>query len=292
MFSYLQQFFSTNQEVLTLVLKSSTFSLVPILIWAAIFLYKHGEKREMVVKAFSLGAVLVIPFIFYRKLWDVFPILNVEQALKGLATESIQITQMSLSLPLSLAIMFATLGCLEEYLKHKAASKIDHAEINSIDDAIEFSIIAALGFAFAENTFYFIEIWQNAGPDLFYKLVVFRSIFSTFAHILFSSIYGYHFGLALFADPIIHNPENKSFYKKIIHWIHCKTNFRDDVIFKDYQLFLGLFTASVLHGLYNILLELRNTIFLVPFLILGFSYIMKLISDQKNQIEYKKAPNN
>lgn len=291
MFSYLQQFFIVNQDVLTLVLKSSVFSLVPILIWAAIFLYKHGEKRELVVKTFSIGALLVIPFIFYRRLWDVFPILNVEQALKGLATESLQITQMSLNLPISLAIMFATLGCLEEYLKHKAASRIEEVEINSIDDAIEFSIIAALGFSFAENTFYFIEIWQNAGPDLFYRLVVFRSLFSTFAHILFSSLYGYHFGLALFADPIIHDPKNKSFYKRIVHWIHTKTNFRDDVIFKDYQLFLGLFTASMLHGLYNILLELKNTLFLIPFLIFGFAHIMRLISDHKNQIEYKKARN-
>jgi RsiW-degrading membrane proteinase PrsW (M82 family) len=251
--------------------------------WAAIFLYKHNEKRELVIRTFAFGGVMVLPFMLYRKLWDYFPSLSLDNLISGYSSEPIQIFSFSLSISLAAAILFASLGCIEEFLKHKVASSISHHEINSIDDAIEFSIIAALGFSFAENTFYFIEVWKTMGPSMLYKVVVFRSLFSTFAHILFSSIYGYHFGLAVLASPILENPKDHSFYKRIAFWVHSIFHVRTNVVFKDFQLVFGLVIASFFHGLYNILLEMKNTIFLVPFLVFGFIYIMKLISDERNQ---------
>lgn len=265
---------------------SALFSLVPILIWAAIFLYKHGEKKSMVFKAFAFGGIMVLPFIIYRRLWDYFPFLNIESAAHDLSSKPIAFLNINLAIPLGLAILLLSLGCLEEYLKHRVAKSIDRAEITSIDDAIEFSILAALGFAFAENTFYFIYAWKTSGTDILFKLVLFRSLFSTFAHVLCSTIYGYHFGLSLFAKPILLESKDEYLYKKIIRWIHKKLKLDTYIIYQDFQLFLGLFLASVLHGMYNILLELKNTVFLVPFLIFGFLYVMKLISDEKNLREY------
>ncbi len=282
MFQSIQEFFLINQEALKLTIFSSLFSLVPILIWATIFLYKHNEKRELVVRTFAFGGLMVLPFMLYRKLWDYFPFLNLDSLVASYSSEPIQILNFSLQISLATAVLFASLGCIEEFLKHKVASSIDHSEINCIDDAIEFSIIAALGFSFAENTFYFIEVWKSFGPSMLYKVVIFRSLFATFAHILFSSIYGYHFGLALFADPILKNPKEHSLYKRLSFWIHNFFHVRTNIVFKDFQMIFGLIIASFSHGFYNILLEMKNTIFLFPFLVLGFSYIMKLISDEKN----------
>ena len=59
--------------------------------------------------------------------------------------------------------------------------------------------MAALGFAFAENTFYLINIWKNLDVQTFTSVYLLRAVFSTFAHCLFSTIYGYYFGLALFS---------------------------------------------------------------------------------------------
>jgi RsiW-degrading membrane proteinase PrsW (M82 family) len=224
--------------------------------------------------------------MLYRKLWDYFPAIHLDKLMTNYSSEPLQIFNVSLQISLSAAILFASLGCIEEFLKHKVASSVNHEEITSIDDAIEFSIIAALGFAFAENTFYFIEVWKTMGSDMLYRVVVFRSLFSTFAHILFSSIYGYHFGLALFANPILQNPKDHSLYKRASFWLHRKFHFRTNILFKDFQLFFGLAIASFFHGTYNILLQMKNTIFLVPFLIFGFLYVMKLISDEKNQKSY------
>ena len=284
--NFLTEFWLANQQSIKLALSSALFSLLPILIWAAIFLYKHGEKQAMVVKAFSFGGIMVLPFILYRKLWDFFPFLDINNIANELSSKPVTIFHISLSIPIGMAIMLLSLGALEEFLKHIVANSIDKAEITSIDDAIEFSILAALGFAFAENTFYFIHVWQNSGTDILFKLVLFRSLFSTFAHVLCSSIYGYHFGLSLLAKPILQESKDDYAYKKIIFWIHKKLKLETYIIYKDFQLFLGLFLASVLHGIYNILLELHNTVFLVPFLIIGFTYVMKLISDEKNLKDY------
>lgn len=229
---------------------------------------------------------MVLPFMLYRKMWDYFPSLHLDKLMSNYTSKPIQIFNFSLQISLAAAILFASLGCLEEYLKHKVAISVDHKEINSIDDAIEFSILAALGFSFAENTFYFIEVWQSMGTDMLYRVVIFRSLFSTFAHILFSSIYGYHFGLALFADPILRNPKEHSLYKRMSFWIHNLFNLRTNVVFKDFQLFFGLIIASLSHAVYNILLEMKNTAFLIPFLVFGFLYVMKLISAEKNKLEY------
>lgn len=286
MFQSIQDFIISNKVPLKLSVFSSLFSLIPILIWAAIFLYKHNERRDLVIRTFSFGGLMVLPFMLYRKMWDYFPSLHLDKLMSNYTSEPIQIFNFSLQISLAAAILFASLGCLEEYLKHKVAISVDHKEINSIDDAIEFSILAALGFSFAENTFYFIEVWQSMGTDMLYRVVIFRSLFSTFAHILFSSIYGYHFGLALFADPILRNPKEHSLYKRMSFWIHNLFNLRTNVVFKDFQLFFGLIIASLSHAIYNILLEMKNTAFLIPFLVFGFLYVMKLISDEKNKTKY------
>jgi len=94
-------------------------------------------------------------------------------------------------------------GVIEEYMKHLSVRATDDDKFMNIDDAIEYSIIAALGFAFIENIMYFYFIWIHQGVDALFISFIFRSIFSTFAHILFSGIYGYFYGIAHFAKPIL-----------------------------------------------------------------------------------------
>jgi len=262
------------QNPLYLVLISALLSFVPIAIWASILLYKHNEKRYLVIQSFMLGAVMVLPLIVYKHLWEVIPALNFKAAF-----ETVESTT------LSLLLLFLTVGIIEESLKHFVAKSVDHKEVNSIDDAIEFSIMAALGFSFAENTFYFIQVWQNMGSDILMQLVIFRSLFSTFAHILFSTIYGYHFGLALFAKPVYREMSKTRLDKRFLNYLHRLTKVKGDILFHEQQVFAGLFYASILHAIFNTALGLGYTKFLAPFLILGFIHVMSLITDRHNQVQ-------
>jgi len=259
---------------LIIVLISSLVSLSPILLWAAFLLYKHNEKRNLVVNTFMLGALMVIPLLVYKKLWEYLPFLDFQTAFNSLESTT-----------LSLVLLFLTVGIIEEYLKHFVAGRVDRKEISSIDDAIEFSIMAALGFSFAENTIYFIQVWQNMGTDILWQLVGFRSLFSTFAHVLFSTIYGYHFGLALFAKPVYKKMSTQRLDKKFINLLHKLTKVKGEVLFHEQQIFTGLFYAAVLHAIFNTALGLGYTTFLVPFLIFGVMHVISLISDRHNQVE-------
>jgi RsiW-degrading membrane proteinase PrsW (M82 family) len=263
---------------------SIMLSLLPALIWAAIFLHKTHEKRYMLVRTFMLGAVMVIPLVIYRQLWDAFPSIDLVERLKPLDYYA----DFAFNISLSVIALFVTIGVIEEVLKMLVVSKVDAKEIHSVSDAIEFSVVAALGFSFAENTFYFIEIYQNLGAEALLNVALFRSLFSMFAHILFSSVYGYHMGLAKFAGPIYQEMSNKSLVKKALRLVQKVTTFKASDVFEDQQKFVGLFYAASLHAIFNILLDIGNTMFLFPFLIIGVIHVSILLWNKENHVEYSK----
>ena len=275
------------------VIMCAALSLLPILAWGSLFLYKHGEKRDLVIKTFVFSALAVIPLVFYRLIQGVIPQSQINEYLQTIINFQIFET----ALPLNLLVLFLTIGFVEEYLKHFVAAKVDRNEIDNIDDAIEFGIIAALGFSFAENTFYFIDVYQNLEITLFWKVVIFRSMFSTLAHIIFSSIYGYHYGLALFGKNIAHR-KDFAFAKSVNRMLSRLFRVSSTKIFINEQRFLGLFLAGIFHAAFNVFLELNQILLVLPILFLGLYYVLHLISKKQNHINfnslsdpgYKKRP--
>lgn len=187
----------------------------------------------------------------------------------------------SLFLPLGSIFAFMFVGIIEEYMKHVVVVKADRGWFRSIDDAIEFSIIAALGFAFIENILYFHTIWQFQGGEVLAVSFVFRSIFSTFAHVLFSGIYGYFYGMAYFADPLWSEKQRKERHP-VIQFFHDRFHFKKNRVYAVEKHAEGLFLAVFLHAAFNIMLELNLTFFMIPFLILGYTTLDFLFQKKEN----------
>jgi len=264
---------------LTLSILIGLINAVPILIWGSYFLHKHNEKRKWVLFSFSLGALSVVPLVFLRYFTDLIPFLDLQNTLQ--ANSLLQSS--FFNIPISLIMFFVIIAAIEEYLKHKVADKVSRNEITSIDDAIEFSIMAALGFAFAENTFYLINIWKNLDIQTFTSVFMLRAVFSTFAHCLFSTIYGYYFGLALFSKKVYNDNQYHAWsLTRLLKKFHFrfKRGFMAKIFAAESQ-FVGLFYATSLHAIFNILLEFQFTLFLAPFFIIGLSCIKKLIESKK-----------
>lgn len=265
------------------VLICALLSFFPVIVWGSLFLYKHDEKRDLVIKTFVFSAFAVIPLVFYRIIWNVLPSEQLNQYLYTV----INFDLFKLNLPVNILILFLLIGFIEEYLKHFVAANIDKKEIDNIDDAIEFGIIAALGFSFAENTFYFIDIYQNLELSMFWKVVLLRSFFSTLAHIIFSSIYGYHFGVSLFAKNL-ENRKEYSFVSSINRVLSKFIPVSSTTIFVNEQRFIGLMLAGLFHALFNVFLELNQVLLLIPILFLGLYYVLYLIHKKQNHINYNK----
>jgi len=266
------------------IVLSTLLALIPAFIWGYIFYKKDPVYRPKAKQTFLLGMASVLPILLYKAAWDYLPQINVFNYTNNIKADVFAFTPL-LYLPLGTLFAFMFVGIIEEYMKHLVVKKVDHGFFRSIDDAIEFSIISALGFAFIENVLYFYYIWEYQGTDVLLVSFVFRAIFSTFAHILFSGIYGYYYGIAYFADPIW-SEEIRQKRHPIVNFIHTVMHMKRNRIFANEKITEGLCLAVTLHALFNIMLEMNLTFFMVPFLVLGYSFLDYLFKRKENLKAY------
>lgn len=251
-------------------------AIVPACVWGYIFWKKQVGQKMMLVQTFVAGAFFVTPLLLYKHLWQYFPWLNAFQYTNQFNSDIIGFSSLQI-IPLDVLITFMIVGVIEEVTKLWAVKASERRRICSIDDAIEISIMAALGFAFAENILYFYNIIATRGiEDIFYPFV-FRSVFSTFAHVMFSGILGYYYGLALFATEQVQDKHSKQRWP-LITTIAKTLHFKKNVLFHHEKITEGLLIAIVLHAMFNIFLEMNWTFLVVPFLTGGYIYLTSLLS--------------
>lgn len=163
------------------------------------------------------------------------------------------------------------LAIIEEYVKHLTVRFIDDKKIKDIDDAITLSIIVGLAFAFVENIIYAINVGSMA-------VVLPRALLSIPIHLIASGIFGYYYGLAHFADPIMKAKHITGKYKIKFKWLHTVLSMRKSEVYREEKTAEGLVLATVFHTLANILFELNLAFITVPLIVLGLvilSYFYK-----------------
>lgn len=261
-------------------------AFVPIILWGWHFLRKHSEIRRLVILTFIAGALSVTPLLLYKFLWNYFPWINAFIWTRNLNVDIIGLSSIMI-VPLSVLVTFLLVGVIEEVSKISAVKFMDKDKFRSVDDAIEFAIIAGLGFAFIENAIYFYNIIMSRGFDDFVFPFVFRSLFSTFAHVMFSGIFGYFYGIAHFADPIL-KKELREKRHPILQFLHKYLHIKRTVMFHDEKILEGLIVAATLHGLFNIILEMEWIFAIVPFLFGGYLTLSYLLEKKENLVNLKK----
>jgi len=259
-------------------------ALVPVLAWIYLFLQHQPENKVRVAITFGAGMFAVIPiFVFQHEIGRIGDWLT---SIGGGAV---------------LTIVFAALwvGLYEETAKHWIVKKVDKGFFRSIDDAIQFSIIGALGFAFLENVLYFYSIWNNPLIENFWFYYGFRSIGSMFLHIFASGIFGYYYGVAHFAQPVLQEKIRTGKRFPLIGWLHRVLHLRSETLFHEEKILEGLVLAAVLHGTFDFLMGMSQhatdegsalaQIWLalaVPFLVGGFFWLTYLLDKKEDHKQY------
>ncbi len=162
--------------------------------------------------------------------------------------------------------LFMLVGILEEFTKHLVLRFSDEEKIHSVGEAIQFSIVVALGFAFVENIQYFASVGNTSllsGTE-FALLVVLRSLVSVAAHVSFSAILGYFYGVAKFSSDIYQH-EVLEHRHRALEWLHRVLHLKGSVLFHEQKMMEGVLLAMVLHGVYNSLLEFGYVSLALPF---------------------------
>jgi len=258
-------------------------ALLPALIWLFIFYRFHRKNKWLTISIFLAGMLAVVPIFVFQS-----EITRINGTLKN--------TFENVFLMILLTGLWV--GFYEETAKNWIVRRIGKNFFKSIDDAILFSIVAALGFAFIENILYFYSIWSDSGIEnsIRWFYVLFRSLGSMFLHVFASGIFGYYYGIAFFAKPVLQEKfasgKKFIFTKKIHQIIHMKS----ETVFRDEKIFEGLMIAAILHAIFDFLMGMsqhftddgsgnKAKFFLllsVPFLFGGYFWLTALLQKKEN----------
>jgi|GEM_PF-601272 len=207
-------------------------ALIPVIAWTK-FVYikrlkdiktKKGRRRDLIllIVIFILGTLTVPLLALYYNYLDTHPNLNyyihLKEIMVGPHMEALQNTYADdpafgarHALYENAKAMYDTVtividAWLEEIVKLSLLIFLAYALklVKTIGDAIAFSVLAGLGFAFIENIVYFMEVYTNPNKNtaVFFNVVIFRTIVLSIGHMTFSGIFGYFYGLSKFGLPL------------------------------------------------------------------------------------------
>ena len=216
-------------------------------------------------------------------------------------------------------------GAVEEFAKHLVMRFSDENKFRNINDAIEFAILVALGFAFFENILYFVDkIWlapcttqditsgaclldRQANKyvhDINVLLVpfLFRSVFSTLTHIISSGMFGYFYGVAYFAADEIKDlaQRPKSMQSRILVFFNHILHFKSATLLREQKILQGAMFAMMYHGIFNFVLDTETNMYaqshlgytsmfiIVPLTLIGGGYLFYLFKRPENSIIWYK----
>jgi RsiW-degrading membrane proteinase PrsW (M82 family) len=224
-------------------------AFIPALIWLT-FIFSKNRNKKIQIMIFLCGIFSVIPIFLIEYLFQKFPDFNFVAKADQLITDP----------NLHFLLIYAWVGISEEIIKQFIVRYLDNKFllIQTINDSIRLSLISALGFSFAENIFYFYAIGTNFGLQSLFVAYLFRSIFTTCAHLVFSGFFGYFYGIAKFSISLFEqsNWQGKKFW--FSHLVGRVMNISRIQAYQEATILKGLIIAILMHAFYDFILELNN----------------------------------
>lgn len=225
-------------------------ALLPAIIWLS-FIFRKQQKKKFQIIIFLLGSLSVIPIFLLQYLFTIYPQIDV------LAWADSAFTDNQF---LHFLVVYAWVSITEEIVKQWMVRFLDskYLLVETINDSINFSLVSALGFSFAENIFYFYHIGTSAGLAALIVAYLFRSIFTTCGHLVFSGFFGYYYGRAKFSISLVNQSNIQGKTLLLPRLIGKMLNISKIQAFQEATIIKGLLIAIGLHTVFNYLLEMSN----------------------------------
>ncbi|MEE9571926.1 MAG: PrsW family glutamic-type intramembrane protease, partial [Candidatus Neomarinimicrobiota bacterium] len=159
------------------------------------------------------------------------------------------------------------LAIIEEYIKHLMVRITDDKKLKNIDNAITLSIMVGLAFAFIETIVYSLATGEIS-------IIFYRSMVSIPIHLVASGIFGYYYGLAHFAKPIVKLEGGDKTYRG--KWVPKLLTLKRSTVFSEEKIIEGIFFATAFHASMNLLFEFGLGFVAIPFIVLGIVILFHL----------------
>jgi RsiW-degrading membrane proteinase PrsW (M82 family) len=267
-----------GEERQLLYLLTTLIALIPALLWCTLFLRYHRERLSVILLLFFGGMLSTLPILFYDALVRhgvelQFFVFRVVPESFNRTSESFASGQLGGLLPVDATILtsivsFCIVATIEELSKYWMVRRNGLPLARSIDDVLQFAIITAIGFAFAENVInpsYFLRFVQDAlvyptHPDLstFTANVLGRSVLTGMVHIVSTGVIGYFLGLAAFAPDVLRERQAAGVHFPLLRAISTLCQQPMERIFRVVMIVEGIAAGIGLHMCFNVLVTLPD----------------------------------
>lgn len=238
----------TNSDVIALTVLAGLLSLLPVVILFWVYYLKEGEPSvpgRVVLRFFAAGMFAVLPAILLER-----GVYAASQRISPVAASAFFTEFFTLERPTELLVAFlvafGVVALVEEGVRYLFLRFLFRRaiEIDQIVDGVQVGMAAGLGFAFIENTLYFLRLFQGFEFQTLAVVFFLRFLISTFGHVAFGGIMGYELARAF------SNPVGRSAHLWKAFWV-----------------------PWVAHGLFDFLLSIRLSAYTVLFLLLPLLYL-------------------
>lgn len=262
------------------IVASTLLAALPVVIWLK-FVSKEDEEKGLYIKTFLAGTLAVVPPFILIFVFERFPDLNIYSIINRGVT----------GVALAALLTNVVVGIIEEIAKNVIVRVIDkrHPEyIQTIGAALKLSICAGLGFSFAENIFYFYNIWINPqfGTQDLFATFIFRSLFTMCGHMVFSGIFGYYFGMGKFAADLTEFKRwggGNLWLERTISKLTGRMTFQ---VVREMKNWEGLLLAMGLHASFNALLDLQHKLPSILIVVCSVIYIYYLMKTKSGHLMF------
>jgi protease PrsW len=265
-------------------------AVIPAIVWSWVYRILDRYDEEPLMSIFTtlvVGIVSTLPVFALQYLFKTFPKLDFLSFLQANIHDTFFF---------SLAFL-AFVAIIEEFVKAIGtiiSAENNERDFNQVVDGIVYAASVGLGFAMAENVYYFFSAVQNFGfSGNFYAIFAIRSFGTMLAHTLFTGAFGFYFAKAYFAPFIIEDSKNERLWHNWRHnirqavklhttFFHLLPSVEGDkehpAMSRNAIIFEGMFIAVILHFIYNILIKVQLfgqywTFLIVPMVFLMAWYL-------------------
>jgi hypothetical protein len=193
---------NTNLKILAI---SAILSFIPVIFWYIII--KRKNRKGMALRFFLAFILAGIGALYF--------VLRAEKIVDSYLE--------SQDLPFFSTFIF--IGLLITLFKNIVVQLAGIRYFKNIDDVIDLSFASALGYTFFENIIFFYITFsgQNpeaVGPIKMLKYFLEREFFILPIHLFCSGLFGYFYGLSIFASPELKKSHKKdSFWYSIMYFL-------------------------------------------------------------------------
>ena len=264
------------QDIRVLIALAVLFAALPVAIWLYLFFHKANNSKKTVAVVFAFGCLTAPALLGLQKIWGAFPRFDlaafVENSIEGQTKEFIA--------------MFILFAALEEIIKMVVVAQVDKKTlfIKTISDALRYSLVSALGFAFSENIYYMYQWWPVLTTGEFVGMYIFRAAFTTAAHMIFSGIFAYFYGIGKFSIDIDAQEKLSGVKNRFADIISAIFRLPKARAYQQSMIFKGLIIAIVMHATYNFILQYNYKLPVILAVIAGYFYLQFLLKRKSGDL--------